>query len=164
MKYHMRDARYKNGFTLIEVLFAVILLGIAIACLVGANLSSTKANSFGTNLSTAEFLIEQIREFTTLLPVFDPNTTFGPETGETLSDYDYVDDFDGANISPPISADREVLTNFAAFSQQVTVENVNAADFEQVVADHSSSFVRVTVEVSLNSKPISSANWIRTQY
>jgi len=155
----------KTGFTFIEVLIAIILVGLAIASLLAANSSFTKANAAGTDLSTAEFLIEQIRELTTLLPVIDPNTgifTFGPEEA-TLADYDDVDDFDGASFSPPVSADRSVLNDFAAFSQQITVENVSAANFEQVVADHSSFFVRVTVKVFLNSREISSANWIRAQ-
>jgi len=168
----MHKARYNNGFTLIEVLFGIILVGIAIACLVATNISSTRANNIAMNLSTAEFLTEQIRELTTLLPVVDPEidlkydiVTFGPESGEILSDYDEVDDFDGANISPPISADREALNDFAAFTQQVTVEKVSAVNFEQVIADNSQSyFVRVTVEILLNSEPLYSVNWIRTQY
>ena len=161
----MQKAKYNNGFTLIEVLFGIILVGISIACLVATNITSTRANNTGMNLSTAEFLLEQIRELTTLLPVIDPNTgddIFGPESGEILSDYDDVDDFDGVNISPPISSNREVLNDFTAFTQQVTVENVSAVNFEQVVADHSSYFVRVTVEVLFNSELICSVNWIRT--
>ena len=142
----MRDTRYKNGFTLIEVLFAIVLVGIAIASLVGANISFTKANSVGTNLSTAEFLIEQIRE-------------------RTLSVvYDDLYALDGANYSPPINVNGEVLNDFAAFSQQVTVENVSDTDFSLVVDDHTSSFVRITVRVLLNSREISSAGWIRAQY
>ena len=163
----MQKARCNKGFTLIEVLFGIILVGIAIACLVATNISSTRANNIAMNLSTAEFLTEQIRELTTLLPVIDPNTgddIFGPESGEILSGYDDVDDFDGANISPPISADRVALSDFSAFTQQVTVENVSAVNFEQVVADHSSYFVRVTVEILFNSEPLYSVNWIRTQY
>jgi len=134
--------------------------------LVAANSSFTKANAAGTDLSTAEFIVEQIRELTTLLPVIDPNTgisMFGPEEA-ILADYDDLDDFDGASFSPPISTDREVLNDFAAFSQQITVENVSAADFEQVVSNHSSFFVRVTVKVFLNSREISSASWIRARY
>ena len=156
----------KNGFSLIEALIAIILVGLAIASLVAANSAFTRANAAGADLSTAEFLIEQIRELTVLLAIIDPQTgasVFGPEE-PTLADYDDLDDFDGANFSPPISAGREVLNDFAAFSQQITVENVSVADFEQVVDDHSSSFVRVTVEVFLNSKQISSASWIRAQY
>jgi len=163
----MRYTRYENGFTLIEVLIAIILVGLAIVSLVAANISFTKANGAGADLSTAEFLLEQIRELTTLLPVIDPQTgttTFGPETGESLSNYDDVDDFDGASFSPPINAQRQSLTNFTAFRQQVTVENVSSANFGQVVADHGSAFVRVTVKVMLNSRQISSASWIRARY
>ncbi len=168
----MRGTRYEGGFSLIEVLVAIVLVGIAIASLVAANISFTKANAAGTELSTAEFLLEQIKELTVMLPVIDPNTgmsTFGPEADETvLADYDDLDDFDGLAFSPPISADRATLNDFAAFTQQVTVENVSATNFEQVVADHSSAnpqyFFRVTVKVLLNSKQVVSADWVRASY
>jgi prepilin-type N-terminal cleavage/methylation domain-containing protein len=163
----MQDTKYKSGFSLIEVLIAILLIGIAVASLVAANGAFTKANGAGTDLSTAEFLIEQIRELTTLLPVIDPqteDTTFGPETGETLAGYDDLDDFDGATFSPPIDVNRNILSNFTAFHQVVTVENVSASNFEQIVGDHSSYFVRVTVSVFLNSKEISSTSWLRARY
>jgi prepilin-type N-terminal cleavage/methylation domain-containing protein len=163
----MRNNRYKNGFTFIEVLFAVLLVGLAIASLMAANAAFTRANGIGTDLSTAEFLIGQIKELTILLPVIDPETelaTFGPESGETLADYDDLDDFNDATFSPPINAERTVLSEFSAYSQKVTVQNVNASNFEQVVANHSSNFVRVTVQIYLNSVPISSANWLRARY
>jgi prepilin-type N-terminal cleavage/methylation domain-containing protein len=163
----MRDSKYKNGFTLIEVLIAVILVGIAIASLVGANSAFTQANGAGTDLSTAEFLLEQIKELTATLSVIDPETktaTFGPETGETLATYDDLDDFDNKTFSPPINASRNSLSNFTSFSQQVIVQNVNPSDFEEVVADHSTNFVRVTVKVSQNSVEICSASWLRARY
>ena len=156
----------KAGFSLIEVLIAVVLVGLAIAALVVASNSFTIANSAGTDLTTAEFLMEQIRELTALLSVIDPQSstaTFGPEEAD-LAGYDDLDDFDGASFSPPINANRGVLNDFAAFSQHVTVENVNPTDFEQVVSDHSSHFVRVTAKVFLNAKEISSTSWIRARY
>jgi len=140
----MRYKKYENGFTLIEVLIAIILVGLAIVSLVAANISFTKANGAGADLSTAEFLLEQIRERTAMTSYYSLNgfnTTF----------------------SPPKGANGEDLSNFAAFSQQVTVENVNPADFEQVVG-YPTDFVRVTVKVLLNSKEISSASWIRAKY
>ena len=144
-----------------------MLVGLAIASLMAANGAFTKANGAGTDQSTAEFLIGQIRELTMLLPVVDPETetaTFGTESGETLVTYDDLDDFDGASFSPPINAERTTLSQFSAFNQQVTVENVSASNFEQVVADHSSNFVRVTVTVYLNSRQISSVSWLRARY
>ena len=61
-----REAWNKNGFSLIEVLIAIILTGLAIASLLAANGVFTKAHGAGVNLSTAEFLIEQIKERTAL--------------------------------------------------------------------------------------------------
>ena len=162
----MPDKTNQKGFSIIEVLVAIMLVGLAIASLVVANGAFTMANGAGTDLSTAEFLIEQIRELTTLLPVVDPQsgtTSFGPETGETPAGYDDLDDFDGATFSP-INAAGISLNDFASFSQQVTVENVSQSNFEQVVSDHGSNFVRVTVKVSLNSNEISSTSWLRARY
>jgi len=159
--------QHNGGFSLIEVLIAVLLVGLAVAALMAANTALTNANGAGTDLSTAEFLVGEIAELTALLPVIDPATgtaTFGPETGETLATYNDLDDFDGANFSPPISAERAVLNTSAGFSQQITVENVSPSDFQLVVGDHTSDFVRVTVTVSLNGRQISSASWLRALY
>jgi len=142
----MRDAGYKNGFSLIEVLIAIMLVGLAIVSLVTANSAFTKANGAGIELSTAEFLIEQIRERTVLV------------------DYADLYAFDDESFCPPQNANGDVLDELAAFSQQITVENVSASDFEQVEIDHSSDFVRVSVKVFLNSREISSARWLRARY
>jgi len=134
----------KNGFTLIEVLIAMILVGLAIASLVGANISFTRANGAGANLSTAEFLIEQIRGRTALI------------------EYDNLhSSFDNVQFSPPVSTDGQALADFAEFTQAVTVENVSNTNFETVVSDFSSDFVRITVRILLNSDELSSASWIR---
>jgi prepilin-type N-terminal cleavage/methylation domain-containing protein len=157
-----------RGFTLIEVLIATILVGLSIAALVGANGALTMANGAGTTQSTAEFLAEQIRELTAMLPVVESGTstpTFGPEPLETtLSSYDDLDDYDGIVFSPPIAANKAVLTEFAGFSQQVTVQNVSQSNLDQVVADLGSQFVRVTVRVLQNGREICSASWIRARY
>jgi len=163
----MKNSRREDGFTLIEVLIGILLIGLAIVSLISANGALTQANGAGIELSTAEFLIEQIRELTTVLPVIDPTTgttTFGPEASETLANFDDVDDFNGANFSPPISATRATLNDLSAYTQQITVENVSVSNFEQVVSNHSSFFVRVNVKVLLNTREISSARWLRCRY
>ncbi len=155
----------ENGFSLIEVLLAVVIMSLAVLSLLAASAAFTQANSAGTDLSTAEFLIEQIRELTAMLPVIDPDPgagVFGPEEA-ALADYDDVDDFLNATFSPPISASRLPLNDFSQFSQHVTVQTIEPANLEQVSATHK-GFVRVTVTVSINSREISSANWIRATH
>jgi len=162
----VRIRLYSDGFTIVEVLIAVMLVGLAIAALVAANAALTKANGAGADLSTAEFLIGEITELTALLPVADPDggTTFGVETGETLSSYDDLDDFDGKSFSPPIDSERAVLNSSAGFSQHITVENVSPSDFELVMGDGTTDFFRVTVKVLLNGRQISSESWLRARY
>ena len=167
-QYAIRNTKCERGFSLIEVLIGILLVGLAIASLVAASNAFTRANGAGVNLSTAEFLLEQIRELTAMVPVIDPQTedaTFGPEGDESsLADYDDLDDFDDKPFSPPISADRSPLNDFAAFTQEITVENVSASNFELVVNDHTSNFVRVTVRLFLNAEQISSTSWLRARY
>jgi prepilin-type N-terminal cleavage/methylation domain-containing protein len=165
-----------RGFSLIEVLIATMLIGLSIAALVAANGSFSMANATGADLSTAEFLAEQIRELTTMLPAVDPAvpagtpvTVLGPESGEILATYDDVDDFDGfdsASLGAPISAQRATLPALAAFRQQVTVQKVNRSNFDLPVSDGdtTTSFVRVTVNILQNGRQIISASWIRARY
>lgn len=169
----MRGTKHQKGFSFVEILISIILVGLSITALVVASNSFTMANGAGADLSTAEFLIEQIRELTTLLPVADPATTvwnsLGAEGGEsTVAVYNDVDDFDGfdsTSLGAPIDANRNTLAELAAFNQVVTVDKVNQANFDQVVADNNGSpFARVTVVVSLNGREISSASWIRANY
>ncbi len=170
MKKHWNRSRAPaaKGFTLAEILVAVVIIGIAIAALVGANGAFTQVNGAAINLSTAEFLIEEIRELTTMLPVIDPESgtdTFGPESGEaTVADYDDLDDNDNANCCPPVDVSATALTDFGSFTQQVTVENVLSSSLDTVVADHDSDFIRITVVILQNNRPISSASWIRARY
>lgn len=138
----------RGGFSLIEALIAAILIGLVIASLVAANIAFTKANAAGTDLSTAEFLIEQIRE---------------RSISVNYDDLYGLEHFDGVTFSPPINVDGESLNAFAAFSEQITVENISENNFEQVVA-YDSSFIRITAKVSLNSREINSASWIRARY
>jgi prepilin-type N-terminal cleavage/methylation domain-containing protein len=130
-----------GGFTLLECLLAVLLVGIAVAALIAANSSLTRVNGAAAELSTAEFLIEQIKERTDL-------AAYGEVNNE--------------EFNPPITADGEVLTDFSAYTQTVTVQNVSESNFEQPVAD--SDFVKVTVTVLLNGKEITAASWIRANY
>jgi prepilin-type N-terminal cleavage/methylation domain-containing protein len=156
----------KQAFTLVEILVAIVLIGIALVTIMTSNVSFSIANNYGTDLTTAEFLVEQIKEMTTMLPVSEPNVllpSFGVETGETLATYDDLDDFDGLNFSPPIDSQRQALTAYPAFEQQITVQNVSASDYSLVVSDNTTDFVRVTVLVLQNGGEVSRQTWIRAR-
>ena len=146
MKKHLiRSRAPANGFTLAEILVAVVIIGIAIAALVGANGAFTQVNGAAVNLSTAEFLIEEIRELT------------------TMSAYGDLADFN-TSFCPPVDVSGNALTDFGSFTQQVTVENVLPSSLETPVVDPDGDFIRITVVILQNTRPVSSTSWIRTRY
>lgn len=137
----------ENGFTLIETLFAAMLIGMVIVSLVAASGAFTMVNGVGIDMSTSEFLIEEIRELTATWAFGELEVLVG----------------NPVTHSPPIDIsdppDNE-LVEFSAFSQVVTVEYVEASNLDNVSAV-STDFVRVTVTINKNSQPVSSASWIR---
>jgi len=135
----------RKGFTLLEILIAVVLIGLAVAGLVASSISFTQANGFGTDFSTAEFLVQQVRELTAMV------------------DYSDLFNYDGQSFNPPKGANNEALNDFPEFTQEITVENVADSDFENVVADQSSNFVRVTARVLLNTEEICFSSWVRAK-
>lgn len=130
------------GFTLIEAMIATLLLAVAIIALMVSNQAFTQVNSAGIDLSTAEFLIEEVRERTASVKFDDLDTFVG-------------------TYSPPEDIEGDALTAFADFTQQVAVQNVSASDF--TVPEANSDFARVTVTILRNGTAISSADWIRVK-
>jgi prepilin-type N-terminal cleavage/methylation domain-containing protein len=163
----MKNKRNKiySGFTLVEVMIATVLIGIAIASLLASNGAFSKTNGAGVSISQGQFLIEQIREMMALLPVIDPETgttTFGAEES-SLELYDDLDDFDDLSFTPPIDINRTQLTDYSDFTQQITVQNVLLSNLSTTTTDHSSDMVRVTVTITQNGNPVSTASWIRAK-
>jgi prepilin-type N-terminal cleavage/methylation domain-containing protein len=150
-----------RGFTLLECLFAIMLVGIAVTALVAANGSFTRINGAAAELSTAEYLIEQIKELTDMLAGTDPD--FANMTFVASGDYDDVDDFQNRLFNPPITSDWQTLNEFSAYTQKIDVVRVSESNFEQVVYDDNAAFIRVTVSILLNGREISSASWIRAR-
>lgn len=136
----MRLNSQKKGFTLIEALIAMLLLGFAISGLIVANQSLTKANGAGLELSTAEFLIEQVREQTAAEKIF-----------ANLPNYDTH----GVYVS---------ISGYPGYSRQTKVEYVSASDLRTVVTSPPTPFRKITVTIHLNNETLSSASWLRADY
>jgi prepilin-type N-terminal cleavage/methylation domain-containing protein len=145
-----RSARTGRGFTLIEVLFAVLLVGLSIAGLTAANYAYSQANGAAVDISTAEYLAEQIRELTATKSVDEINAFRGSGTGWRTA------------ITPPIDAGENALAAFSAYSQQMKVEPLQA-DLS-TPGGGTSSFFRVTVRILKGNREISSSSWIRARY
>lgn len=133
----------RKGFTLIEVIFAMIVVGIAVASLVGANMAFSQNNFTGDEMSTSELLLEQARELT------------------MATEYADLSNLDEVVYSPPIDAAGNTLTDFSQYSQKFVIQNVSSSDFKTPVTDGSTDFLKVTLEIYKGARIINSSNWIR---
>jgi prepilin-type N-terminal cleavage/methylation domain-containing protein len=133
------ELKNKNcGFTLIEALIAMVILGLAITALLVANQSFTSTNAGGIELSTAEFLIEQVRERSV-------NTGFAS-----------LSSLAGTNL-PPKDSQGIDLTDYPGYSETITVQS--ASGFGP-----NTDFCKINVEIYLHNELISSASWLRAKY
>jgi prepilin-type N-terminal cleavage/methylation domain-containing protein len=141
--------RKNQGFTLIEALIAAMLIGLAIAALVSSSGAFTMYNAAGLDLSTSEFLIEEIRELTS--PVaFTGLMAYNNQNYTTPNG--------------PVDAGGNVMPEFAAYSQHVTVQYANPANLAQQPYTTPSAFRRITVTITKGGQTITSTSWIRAEY
>lgn len=124
-----RRLRSRAGaFTLIETAMALVIIGVGVIAMVDAQQAFIRSNAWSSQIATATFLANEIREMTRFLPRHDPVNGlelggggvigWGPETGELgANDYDDLDDFDGVqfgdggDLGGPINAFGEVITD-----------------------------------------------------
>jgi Tfp pilus assembly protein PilW len=141
----MKISKKQTGFTLIEALIAAMLLGLVVAALAAASGAFTMANGYGVDLSTSEFLIEEMRERTANI---DVDTLLGS--------------YDGQIFNPPVDVRGDAMSDFGQFSQQVDIDYVESGNFSNVVTGPT-DFVRVTVTVIKSGQPLSNTSWIRAR-
>lgn len=136
----------RKAFTLVEVLIAMVLLGIGVIAMVRAGANFTASNKEGADMTTAQFLAEQARE--------------------RLAGYDFeqLSGFDGDVNSPPIGSDNTPVTELSEYTQQITADYLDPNDFSQVLTSGTSDFIRITVTVSKNGKDITQTSWVRARH
>jgi len=116
----------RPGFTLLETMMALVIIGVGVLAFVDAQTSFIRSNNWSSRAATGMLLANEIREMTRRLPRHDPVTGlsmvtvaggatslvgWGRETSETqIDDLDDLDDLDGltfgvgGNFSGPVSA------------------------------------------------------------
>lgn len=144
----------RAGFSLIEVTFATLLIGIMLLAslrTVGGVLSQRgRTETEVRALLLGQQLLTEIlsRDYS------DPTSTpvFGRESSEAAQrlDFDDVDDYHQWNESPPTDLNGTALTGATGWQRRVTVQFVNAAAPETIVASDSGA-KRITVDVYENS-------------
>lgn len=160
-----RRARSRGGFTLIESLLAMVIVGVGVLAFVDAQGAFTRSNDWSSKSATGMLLANEVRELTRKLSRHDSVTGlstaggWGAEGGETtILDIDDLDDLDGVTFGNggtfegPINSFRQVVTEInndgtvmtnedgdpvplEGWAQRVIVEKVDPYNFLLVRSD-----------------------------
>lgn len=173
--------RARRGFTLMEAALATVIIGVGVISVMTLLSALTSQNAAANQSTTAMLLATHVQEAMTGLPFNDSaygSASFGPESGETLSTYDDIDDFDGQSLSPPIDSTRARLDQLSQYTQVISVwpvyanqlaSNTNAASPDLPKTTYTGA-ARVMVRVLYKRVPAATAvevyrtSWIRTAW
>lgn len=136
-----RPGRSQSGFTLLECLYSIMIIGLGITALMLMMASGTTVNAAGNDLSSAVFLANELRAMTddevfANLPAFNNQTWQG------------------------VDAQGNTIAGLGNFQQRLTVQKVNPTT---LAADATSTtMVRLTATVANTNGTSTQFSWLRT--
>lgn len=146
--------RRERGFTLIEVILAIVILGVGVAGLLLAFSTAVKSSSdpliHKQMLSIAEEMMEEI-----LLKPYAP--AIGAISGCNRASADDVSDYDGYTDQPICDIDGTAVTGLGSYTVSVSV------DASASLGSLSSAVKKVTVTVKHSGETLVLVGW-RTDY
>lgn len=131
-----------RGFTLVEALMTLVLLGIGLGAVLGAVNLGIRYSGEGAELTQGVFLAQEVREMTLNMDFLD------------------VADLDGNAYSPPVNSHGESISGMSGWSQAITTSYRSSNDPSVVVASGASDLVFVEVQVSFNGDACLTTGWL----
>lgn len=142
----------RGGFTLIEVVVATILVGLALTAMIVSVGSNTRVNDAGTKLTQAAFLAQEIHEWTLTLP---------------FNDLAQLKNDPPLTYCPPRDGQGYAITDLPAWRQTITLTWRDPNDLDQTVTPGPTDIIYVNVDVAVDVRHqttlIVSSGWLVTR-
>lgn len=150
------------------------IIGVGIMGTMSLFAACSRQNGTASEMTAAMMLAANVQEGMANLSFSDPilgKSVFGPESGETLPNFDDVDDFDGQTISPPIDSMRTAIPELSQYSQVIGIDPVDpnslSLTLPKTVTNRSAVRIKVRVLytpfVGAGSQEVYSTAWVRTE-
>ena len=146
-----RRRNRRGGFTLLETMLALVIIGVGVLAFVDAQTSFIRSNNWSSHAATGMLLANEVRELSRRLPRHDPVTgltllgsgptaiisVWGREGGEVdIDDIDDLDDLSNVVFGPggtfpgPINAIGELIQEISAEGELVFDEDGGSVPLE----------------------------------
>lgn len=153
----------RRGFTLIDVLGAIVIVGTAIAATMNWMAAGTKANGQTGQASVALVLANNVHDYALTLDPGKPTTAW--TTGSPIA---YVLDLDGQTFATPITShgdafDSTTVQKMSGWSVTTAIISCRVSDLSQTydfAHTVATDMRRLTVTVKYQSKAVYSAVWM----
>ena len=162
---------HRGAFTLIEVAFATVVVGLGVVTLMHAMGAGTRVNGEARKITQAVFLSQEIREWTLNLPFSDPQEPSdvepGPDAANSPAQFvDDVDDLYNPNtytFSPPRNGQGNVIPGMTAWGQKIHMEWRDEDNLSMFQAVGASDVICVTVTIQKDRKDVLTTSWLVTR-
>jgi len=152
-----------RGFTLVEILLAALITGIALAAVSWTMASAAQAQSVINQDPRAFLLAREIRELADTL-ARQPSGVVGVTRGEDIL---ALDSLHGAVFSPPVRSDRTKQAALTGWAQHVTLAVCSLDDPTTPtgesptlgLASGAKRLYRLTVAVTHDGEPVDRFEW-----
>ena len=113
----------RDGFTYIEMLVSIVVIGIAVAGVLSVMNMTTRHSADPMIQQQAVSIAEAYLEEITLQPFADPDgsETGGAEAGESRGSYDDVSDYDGLDDNGARNRSGQTISGLGAYRVRVSV-------------------------------------------
>ena len=166
-----RDSSQANaaGFTLVEVLLTVVILGVAFVAFLSAMQTGIRTGAESSDLTQAMLYAREMREWTRSLPFTDPDAAdagnpVGPDNVTNGVPYvDDVDDLLGATFSPPRDSFGYAISDATGWSESVTLTWRSELDPTVDVSDGASNIIHIEVKLVKGGETVLTTGWLRAK-
>ena len=156
----------RQGFTLVEALMALIIVGLAAAAIMFSTASNTCVNDAGSKRTEAVFLAQGLREWTLSLPFTDPDpgdqgNPPGPDGSEDPQYFvDDLDDLMNVSYTPPRDGMGSAVSGMPGWTETISLTWRNPDNFESVVSAGSTMAVYVEVSLVHRGRRVLDTGWL----
>jgi Tfp pilus assembly protein PilV len=159
-----RNRTWGAGFTLTDTVIAAAIIALGVTSLIAVCGACTQAAESGRQLTQAVFLAENIREWSVMLPMTDPDEQDagyppGPDPYDTYGVPDDVDDLAYLTCDPPRDGQGQPMQGMAGWAQAITLTWLDKQTLE-AVQPGGSDVVQVDVTISFEYEPVFTTGWL----
>ena len=141
------QSRSRQGFTLLEVAIATVIIALGITALMSTLRAGTTVSTAGNNLTTAMFLAQNVHEWTARLQFRDASTPPTSPGSNPTDDPQCIEDLDGAVYTIPRDGTGEEIPDLPNWAQTVSLEWRNPTELTAKVDPGMSDVIHVTVDI-----------------